>query len=158
VAAIRAGFYRDEWLVMGQADLLSSMTEGMLTLSSTRTILAAAWEAGWQDVKGGEWEALFTGSRFINGFWSVFAGADLMGAGSETEATRAVLGVRTLLPLNLDLRAWVDSDRGWTSPAPSATTRTTSGTGTPASPTRSRRTFRCSPAGTRRSGSGAGCK
>jgi hypothetical protein len=112
LAAIRPGLYRDEWHGMGQADLLSNMTEGMLMLSSTRTTLTAAWEAGWQDVNGGEWEALFTGSRYVNGFWSVFAGADLMGAGSDTEATRAVLGFRTLLPLNLDLRAWIDSDGG----------------------------------------------
>jgi hypothetical protein len=112
LAAIRPGLYRDEWHGMGQADLLSNMTEGMLMLSSTRMSLTAAWEAGWQQVHGGEWEALFTGSRYVNGFWSFFAGVDLMGAGSSSEATRAVLGVRTLLPLNLDLRAWVDSDGG----------------------------------------------
>jgi hypothetical protein len=81
-------------------------------LSSTRTTLAADWEVGWQELKGGEWEALFTGSRYINSFWSVFAGVDLMGAGSDTEATRAVIGARTLLPLNLDLQAWIDSDGG----------------------------------------------
>jgi hypothetical protein len=63
-------------------------------------------------VDGHEWESLFTGSRYINSFWSVFAGADLIGTGSDTGATRAVLGVRTLLPFNLDLRAWVDSDGG----------------------------------------------
>jgi hypothetical protein len=112
LAAIRPGLYHDEWHAMGQADLLSSMTEGFFMLSSTRTTLAAAWEVGWQDVKGGEWEALFTGSRYINSFWSVFAGVDLMGAGSDTDATRAVIGVRTLLPLNFDLLAWIDSDGG----------------------------------------------
>jgi len=88
------------------------MTEGFFMLSSTRTTLTAAWEVGWQDVNGGEWEALLTGSRYINSFWSVFAGIDLAGAASDTDVTRAVIGVRTLLPLNLDLQAWIDSDGG----------------------------------------------
>jgi len=112
MAAIRPGLYRDEWHAMGQADLLSSMAEGMLMLSSTRTTLSATWEVDWQDVRDSHWEALFTGSRYINGFWSVFVGAGLEGGGSDTEAPRAVIGVHTLLPLNLDLRAWVDSDGG----------------------------------------------
>lgn len=112
LAAIRPGLYRDEWHAMGQADLLSNMAEGALMLSSTRTTLTADWDVGWQKVSGSEWEALFTGSHYINSFWSVFAGANLMGAGSDTEATRAVIGVHTLLPLNFDLQAWIDSDGG----------------------------------------------
>jgi FtsP/CotA-like multicopper oxidase with cupredoxin domain len=112
LAAIRPGLYRDEWHAMGHADLLSNMTEGMLMLSSTRTTLAANWEIGWQDVRKNEWEAFFMGSHYINGFWSAFAGFDLEGAGSDTDSTRAVLGIQTLLPLNLDLRAWIDSDGG----------------------------------------------
>jgi hypothetical protein len=112
LAAIRPGLYRDEWHAMGRADLLSSQTEGSLMLSSTRTTLAAAWDVGWQDVGATEWEVLISGSRYLNGFWSVFAGADLEGSGRDAEATRAVIGVRTLLPLNLDLQAWVDSDGG----------------------------------------------
>ena len=112
VAAIRPGLYRDEWHAIGQADGLSNMTEGFFMFSSTRSSLTAAWEIGWQDVQENEWEALFTGSRYFNGFWSAFAGIDLEGAGSDTDSTRAVLGVRTLLPLNLDLRTWIDSDGG----------------------------------------------
>ncbi len=112
MAALRPGLYRDHWYAWGQADLLSSMTEGFLVLSSTRTTVNAAWEIGWQGVEKSEWELLVTGSRYINRFWSVFGGADLEGAGSETETTRAVIGARTLLPLNLELRAWVDSDGG----------------------------------------------
>jgi CopA family copper-resistance protein len=112
LTAIRPGLYQDEWHILGQADLLSNMTAGSLMLSGTRSFLTAAWEIGWQDVQEDEWEALFTGSRYINGFWSAFAGIDLEGAGSDTDSTRAVLGIQTLLPLNLDLQAWIDSESG----------------------------------------------
>lgn len=112
LAAIRPGLYRDHWYVWGQVDLLSSMAEAALTLSSTRNTVRATWEIGWQDVDRSEWEVLLTGSRYINRFWSVFVGGDLEGAGSDTGTTRAVIGVRTLLPLNLELRAWIDSDGG----------------------------------------------
>jgi len=112
LAALRPGLYREDWHAMGQAELLSSMTEGVLMLTGTRTTLAANWEVGWQHVEESEWELIVTGSRYLNGFWSVFAGADLAGAGGDTDATRAVLGIQTLLPLNLDLRAWIDSDGG----------------------------------------------
>ena len=77
------GCTADEWHAMGRADLLSSMTEGFLMLSSTRTTLTADWEFGWQGVRWHEWETLVTGSRYINSFWSVFAGVDLIGAGNE---------------------------------------------------------------------------
>lgn len=113
LAAIRPGLHRDEWHAWGQAELLSSMTEGHLTLSSNRTTLAAAWEVGWQQEDEDEREALFTAERFVNGFWSVFAGADREGAGGGTGATRAVVGLRTVLPLLLEARAWVDSDGGF---------------------------------------------
>ncbi|MHB8834229.1 MAG: multicopper oxidase domain-containing protein [Candidatus Methylomirabilia bacterium] len=112
LVAIRPDLYRDDWHAMGQANLLSNMTEGTLMLTSTRTNLEVVWEAGWQGVGELEWEFVVTGSRYLNGFWSVFAGADLAGAGSDTDATRAVIGARTLLPLNLELRAWLDSEGG----------------------------------------------
>ena len=113
LAAIRPGLYREEWHAMGQADLLSSMTEGTVTLSSIRTTLAAAWEAGWQGVPELEWEALVTASRYFNQLLvRAWREPTLAGAGGDTDAARAVLGVRTLLPLNLDLRAWLDSDGG----------------------------------------------
>jgi hypothetical protein len=108
--AIRRGLYLEEWHAMGHAELLSNMTEGRVTLTSIRTTLAASWEVGWQGVRKSEWEVLVAGSRYFNQFWSVMAGATLAGAGGDTDTMRAVLGVRTLLPLNVDLQAWVDSD------------------------------------------------
>ncbi|MEF9438035.1 MAG: hypothetical protein L0922_04575 [Candidatus Mariimomonas ferrooxydans] len=67
---------------------------------------------GWQEVDNTEWEAILTWDRYINRFFTVFAGANLIGISNDLEDTRAVLGIQYLLPLNLESRAWIDSDGG----------------------------------------------
>ncbi|NQT70519.1 MAG: multicopper oxidase domain-containing protein [Desulfobacteraceae bacterium] len=112
LAAIRPNLYKDSWYFWGQADILSNMTEGLLTLSNTRNILNAEWEAGWREVDDTEWEGILTWSRYINRFSSIFVGADFLGEEDELDKTRGVLGLHYLLPLNVESRAWVDSDGG----------------------------------------------
>ena len=112
VASIRHKLYHDHWYFIGKADLLSNMTEGFLRLSNTRNIVTGQWEAGWQKVDELDWEGILTWDRYINGFFSVFAGADFQGTGDAVEDVRGVLGLRYLLPLNLEMRAWVDTDGG----------------------------------------------
>jgi hypothetical protein len=79
-------------------------------LSNTRNILAADWEAGWQEVDDTEWEGIFTYDRYINRYFTLFAGADLFGEGDELDEGRWVFGFRYLLPLNVESRAWIDTD------------------------------------------------
>lgn len=67
---------------------------------------------GWQKVDETRWEGLFTWDRYVNRFFSVFAGANFLGEGNESEDIRALLGIRYLLPLNFESRIWVDSDIG----------------------------------------------
>jgi CopA family copper-resistance protein len=110
--AIRPNLYEDSWYFWGQADILSNMTEGFLTLSNTRNILTAEWEVGWQEVDETEWEGILTWGRYINRFTTIFAGADSMGEGDEHDKTRGGLGVQYLLPLNIESRSGVDSDGG----------------------------------------------
>jgi hypothetical protein len=112
LAAIRSQLYRDLWYFWGQADILSSMTRGLLTLSNTRNILTAEWEAGWHNVDDTSVEIVFTWDRYINRFFSVFAGADVLSERNESGITRGILGLRYLLPLNLESRAWFDTDGG----------------------------------------------
>ncbi len=112
LAAIRSNLYKESWYSWGQADALSNRTEGFVTLSNTRNILTAEWEAGWQVVDSTEWEGIVTWDRSINRFFTVFAGADFLGARDETEDTRAVVGIRYLLPLNVESRTWIDSEGG----------------------------------------------
>jgi len=112
IAAIRPELYKDSWWFWGQADALSNLTEGFLTLANTRNILTVTWEAGWQDVDDTEWEKIVSWDRYVNRFFTVFAGANLLGANSEIEDTRGVLGLRYLLPFNLESAFWFDADGG----------------------------------------------
>ena len=112
LAAVRPQLYSDPWYVWAQADVLSNMTEGSLTLSNTRNIITAGWEGGWQDVEESEWEGTLTWDRYINRFFTIFAGGNLLGEGDELDETRGVLGIRYLLPLNVESSVWVDTDGG----------------------------------------------
>jgi FtsP/CotA-like multicopper oxidase with cupredoxin domain len=112
VAATQSNLFKESWYAWGEADVLSNMTEGMLTLADTRNIFRAQWEAGWQNVDDTDWEGLVTYDRYVNRFSSLFVGVDFMGEDDATEETRGVLGVRYLLPLNFESMVWVDSDGG----------------------------------------------
>lgn len=110
LGSLRPGLYTDFWYFWGQVDLLSHMAEASLTASNTRNILNAELEAGWQQVDNLEGELIFTWDRYINAFFSVFAGADLHWVKKDIQEERAVFGFRYLLPLLVESRTWVDSD------------------------------------------------
>ncbi len=112
LASIRPKLYGDAWYFWAQADVLSNMTDGYVSASNTRNILKAEWEAGWQQVDDTEWEAVLTWDRYVNRFFSYFAGANLLGAGGAVDDTRGVLGLHYLLPLNIESRGWLDTDGG----------------------------------------------
>ena len=112
LAAIRPQLYKDPWYVWAQADVLSNMTEGYVTLSNTRNIITARWEVGWQDVEETEWEGTLTLDRYINRFFTIFAGGNLLGEGNELDETRGVFGIRYLIPLNVESSVWVDTEGG----------------------------------------------
>ena len=94
------------------ADVLSNMTEGAISLTNSRWEFEAGWEVGWQRVDTTEWEGLVTVDYHVNRFTSFFAGSDFIGEDSSSEETRGVLGIRYLLPLNLETAAWLDTDGG----------------------------------------------
>ncbi|MHB1350421.1 MAG: multicopper oxidase domain-containing protein [Desulfobulbaceae bacterium] len=112
LAAIRPNLYADHWYLWGEADILSNMTEGTITLANTRNILTAEWEAGWQEVDEIQWEGLVSYNRYANRFFSLLGGLDMEGEDGEIDETRGVFGIRYLLPLNLETRAWIDTDGG----------------------------------------------
>jgi hypothetical protein len=112
VAPIRHKLYKDHWYFFGQADVLTNMTEGFLRLSNTRNIINAEWEIGWQSVDDTEWETIFTWDRYFNRFFNLFAGLDVQGEGKASDHTRGIVGLKYLLPLNLESRLWVDTDSG----------------------------------------------
>lgn len=112
VTAIRHKFYKDPFYFYGRADVLSNMTEGAISLTNSRWEFEAGWEVGWQSVDETEWEGLGTVDYHVNRFTSFFAGSDFLGEGSSSEEIRGVLGLRYLLPLNLESAAWLDTDGG----------------------------------------------
>jgi hypothetical protein len=117
VLALRYRLLKDSWYFWGQADALSNMTQGFLTLANTRHMLSAQWEMGWQCVEDPEWEGLITYDLYINRFLSAFGGIDMegvdpFGSGELVETSRGVVGLRYLLPLNIESRAWADTDGG----------------------------------------------
>jgi hypothetical protein len=112
VAAIRSNIYKDSWYFWGEADVLTNMTEGFLMFSNIRNILTAEWEVGWHEVDETEWESILTYGRYINRFFSIFAGANLMGEDDDLDKTRGLVGIHYLLPLNIESRGWIDTDGG----------------------------------------------
>jgi hypothetical protein len=112
LAHVRHKLNHDPWNAWGQVDALSNMTQGFLIVSNTRNIFTASWEAGWQKVDGPEWETIFTWDRYINRFFTLFAGADLLWEKDNLENARGVFGFRYLLPLLIESRVWVDTEGG----------------------------------------------
>ena len=112
VTAVRYNIYKDPIYFYGVADVLSSMTEGELTLANSRWNVSASWEIGWQGVEETDWEGLLLAGYQFNRFTSFFTGVNIEGEGSESEQTRGVLGFSYLLPLKLEFGAWADTDGG----------------------------------------------
>ena len=112
VAAIRPNLFKDSWYFWGKAEVLSNMTEGFLTSANIRNMISFSWEVGWHEVEETEWEGLIKYSRYINRFFSLFAGVDLLGEEDELDETRGVAGLHYLLPLNVESQAWIDTDGG----------------------------------------------
>jgi hypothetical protein len=112
VASIRPTIFKESWYAWAEADLLTNMTEGTVTLSDTRNIFKASWEVGWQNVDESDWEVLLTYDRSFNRFFSLLGGIDTKSEEESTEETRGVFGLRYLLPLNLETTAWIDTDGG----------------------------------------------
>jgi CopA family copper-resistance protein len=112
VTAIRPNLFKDTWYFWGAADVLTSMTEGFLKLSNIRNVLTAEWEIGWHEVEETEWEGILTYGRYFNRFFTLFAGANLMGEDDELDKTRGIFGIHYLLPFNIESHGWLDTDLG----------------------------------------------
>lgn len=89
----------DPWYAWFDVSLLSQMSAGKASAANTRNTLGIHWENGWEK---GNYEAEAVYSRYINRFFSVFAGGHF----TEKESV-AIIGFETLLPLLLDGRVWV---------------------------------------------------
>lgn len=112
VLQVRPRLYRDPWYAWADADILSNMTEGKISLSNTRIMVEGAWEVGWQRVDKTDWEGIATAGWYLNRFTSFFGGVDALGEGSDAEDLRGIAGVKYLLPFNLEATLWADTEAG----------------------------------------------
>ncbi|MDP8236777.1 MAG: multicopper oxidase domain-containing protein [Candidatus Erginobacter occultus] len=109
VRQVREKLYREDWFFWLEAAVLSNMTEGYLTAQDTRNIFRASWEVGWENVEGSKWEGTVTYERYLNRFFTVFAGGDFEGEKEDFEKEAGILGFYYLLPLNIESRVWIDT-------------------------------------------------
>lgn len=115
VQAVRSELYKSMWYFYGQANGMSHMSEGVLNYANSRYMISTAWEYGWQNIDGSELEVIPTGSYYVNRFFSVFAGADIiaaLGPDDKVENARGIIGFDYRLPLNVESRLWIDSGGG----------------------------------------------
>ncbi len=92
---------KDQWFFWGSLSLLTQMSDASLTASSTRNTFSIYGEQDWH----GSYNAEILYSRYINRYFSVLAGVNI-----TDEKDRGVLGVRYLLPLNIESRIWADTE------------------------------------------------
>ncbi len=109
VRRVRENLYREDWFFWVEAAVLSNMTEGYLTAQDTRNIFRASWEVGWEKVEGTEWEGMIAYERYLNRFFTVFAGGNFEGVKEDFEKEAGVFGFYYLLPFNIESRAWIDT-------------------------------------------------
>lgn len=93
---------KDMWFFWGKLSLLTQMGDLFLNASNTRNIFSIYREAG----RDGSYDVEILYSRYINRFFSILAGGNI-----TDEDRRGVLGTRYLLPLNIESRAWVDTEK-----------------------------------------------
>ena len=107
LAAIRPKLFEEHWVSFAEVDAMSNSTAGFVTSSTTRNIIAAEWEAGWEDVDETEGEVTLTWDRYVNRFFTFFGGIN---AGNAIERDRAIVGIRYLLPFNIESMLFAGSD------------------------------------------------
>lgn len=105
IAAIRGELFKDTWYFWADGSFLSQMTDGFAVAADTRNTLSVDWEVGWGQVDETEYDIEATYAYYFNRFLSPFVGTNW-----TNDDTVGILGVRYLLPLNLESMVWVDTD------------------------------------------------
>ncbi|MBI5074517.1 MAG: multicopper oxidase domain-containing protein [Nitrospirae bacterium] len=93
---------KDMWFFWGRLSLLTQMGDIFLNASNSRNTFSINKEAS----RNGAYDIEILYGRYISRFVSVLAGANI-----TDEDSRGVLGIRYLLPLNIESRAWVDTEK-----------------------------------------------
>ncbi len=100
----RHKLYLDENFFYASSSFLSQMNDGLLVLRDSKNFLRAQWQVGWQNVDDPEYDVEVTYERYVNRFFSGFAGMNFVDKKSD-----GVFGVRYLLPFNFNSEWRVDT-------------------------------------------------
>ncbi len=96
------------WFAWGEADVLSNLSEGRLTVRNGRHDFFVDWEAGWENVPDTEYEVDILYQRYFSPDFQAFAGARL--TNEDGQSDRALAGFDYRLPLRIQTSAAVDSE------------------------------------------------
>ncbi len=100
----RHKLYLDKKFFNASSSLLSQMNDGLLVLRDSKNFLRAQWQVGWQKVDDPEYDVEVTYERYVNRFFSGFAGMNWV-----DKKNVGIFGVRYLLPFNFNSEWRVDT-------------------------------------------------
>ncbi len=105
IKKIRHKLYKDSWYptIIGTAQ--SHMTDGVAVFSNSKNILSTTWQVGWQRVDQTDYDVELAYDRYFNRFFNLFAGVNL-----TNDYERGILGIRYLLPFNIESTLRLDSE------------------------------------------------
>ncbi len=102
--SIRSKLYEETWYSKVHGKVQSHMSDGKAAISNSRNIFAARWQVGWQRVDDTDYDIELAYDRYFNRFLNVYTGLSI-----TNDYERGVLGLRYLLPFNMDSTIRVDS-------------------------------------------------
>ncbi len=116
VREIRRLLYRDSWYHWAEANIWSNGTSGHLNTSNTFYDVQLEWKASWShpdSIRYADTEFHLKARRYIDRFRGIFLGLYAPGTGGNIERVRGYIGADYLLPMNIRLFAWLDSEGGY---------------------------------------------
>jgi hypothetical protein len=99
----RHKLYLEKNFINASSSFFSQMNDGLLVLRDSKNFLRAQWQVGWQKVDGPEYDIEVTYERYVNRFFSGFAGMNWL-----DKKNNGIFGVRYFLPFNFNSEWRVD--------------------------------------------------
>lgn len=105
IQALRPHFRHDPWFAWGEVSVLGDLVS--LDLQAARTRRTERLD--FRSDLDGAFEVELTVERYSNRFWTTFYGFNAERSGHRTREV-GLAGVRTVLPLDIDLTLWADTE------------------------------------------------
>lgn len=116
VRSVRRLLYKDSWFHWAEANIWSNGTSGYINTSSTFYDIRMEWDAKWESpdsIRYADTELRFKIRRYLDRFRGVFLGLNAPATGWKIQKVRGYIGVDYVIPMNINLFAWLDSEGGY---------------------------------------------